>query len=126
VVCAAGEEKTLGPFLCFLHQTPCDVLVKGHKVVGSAQRRSRGALLQHGAILLAQSPHTPLLAGLHELAGFDPSPESRAALQNELITELRHDTGWILAPGEWTADELQRRVALAAEKYGSPLWNEKR
>src|SRR6516162_8786037 len=70
--CCAGEEKKLGDVLCFLHQTPGDLLCAGAKVVGSAQRKQRGALLQHGAILLAQSPHTPSLPGLRELAGFDP------------------------------------------------------
>ena len=40
VVC--GEEQRLGPFLCFQHQTPADLAINGHKVVGSAQRRPHG------------------------------------------------------------------------------------
>src|SRR5262245_53079983 len=42
-------------FLCFEHFTSRDLLVNGAKVVGSAQRRQRDAVMQHGGILLAQS-----------------------------------------------------------------------
>ena len=37
VVC--GEEKKIGDFLCFLDQTPGDLLIAGHKVVGAPARR---------------------------------------------------------------------------------------
>ena len=50
--CRCGEERKLGDVLCFLHQTAGDLLLNGHKVVGSAQRKQRGALMQHGAVLL--------------------------------------------------------------------------
>src|SRR5262245_28846184 len=40
-------------FLCFEHFTAGDLIVNGAKVVGSAQRKQRGAVLQHGGILLA-------------------------------------------------------------------------
>ena len=63
-----GEEKKLGPFLCFQHQTPGDLLVAGHKVVGSAQRRPHGATMQHGSILLRRSPHAPALPGIADLS----------------------------------------------------------
>ena len=61
VVC--GEEQKLGPFLCFQHQTPGDLLVEGHKVVGSAQRRPHGATMQHGSILLRPEPARAGTAG---------------------------------------------------------------
>src|SRR5215207_3351670 len=62
VVC--GEEQKLGPVVCFLHQTPGDLLIEGSKVAGSAQRKMRGALLQHGSILLRRSEFAPHLAGI--------------------------------------------------------------
>jgi lipoate-protein ligase A len=37
---------------CFALVSECDTLVPGGKLVGSAQARHRGALLQHGSILL--------------------------------------------------------------------------
>ena len=43
------------------------------KIVGSAQRRRRGAVLQHGSLLAAASPAAPGLPGLAELCGLDES-----------------------------------------------------
>ena len=54
-------------FLCFERRTTGDVVVQGAKVMGSAQRRVPGAVLQHGSLLLARSSHAPSLAGLAEL-----------------------------------------------------------
>ena len=38
-----------------------------YKILGSAQRRHRGAILQHGSLLIAQSPAAPELPGWQEL-----------------------------------------------------------
>jgi lipoate-protein ligase A len=122
--CCAGEEKKLGDVLCFLHQTPGDLLCAGAKVVGSAQRKQRGALLQHGAILLAQSPHTPALPGLRELAGF--GPERLDDLKASLLEAFTRDTGWRLEPGGWTEAERARSAELAEAKYRRASWNLKR
>lgn len=42
------------PVLCFSRQDSHDVVSGVHKVLGSAQRRRKGALLQHGSLIL---PH---------------------------------------------------------------------
>ncbi len=60
----AGEE----PFLCFLRSDPRDVVIGSHKVIGSAQRRRRGSILQHGSILLRTSPLTPEVPGICNLS----------------------------------------------------------
>ena len=54
-------------FLCFSRGDPRDVLVAGQKIVGSAQRRRRGAVLQHGSVLLRASEFAPQLPGLFDL-----------------------------------------------------------
>ncbi len=42
----------------------------GEAICGSAQRRvAAGAVLQHGSLLLAQSPFAPELPGILELTG---------------------------------------------------------
>ena len=119
VVC--GRERKLGDVLCFEHQTAGDLVSGGAKVVGSAQRKLRGALLQHGSVLLHRSAFTPTLPGLFELTGRDISPEELAARLT-----AKFATAFALTPGDWTADEVALRETLAAEKYGSPAWNEKR
>lgn len=55
------------PFLCFSRGDRNDLVLGGVKVVGSAQRRRKGAVLQHGSILLEASPHEPALPGIVDL-----------------------------------------------------------
>ncbi len=119
---APAERPHAGP-LCFRHVTPGDLVIGSHKVVGSAQRRLRGALLQHGGILLAASPHAPELPGLAEAVGRAlPADTVRGAL----ITAWARQTGWELVPGDWTAAELSRIAELTRTKYTRPEWNGKR
>lgn len=65
---AKGEAQT-DALLCFDRHDARDVLLSGRKILGSAQRRRRGAVLQHGSLLLRTSPHAPQFPGLLNLAG---------------------------------------------------------
>jgi lipoate-protein ligase A len=122
VVC--GEERKLGEVLCFLHQTPGDLLIDGSKVAGSAQRKRKGALLQHGSLLLNRSEFAPTLPGINDAAGHAAfTPESLAGL---LRQRFAADTGWAVEPGDWTDEEAARTVAIRAEKYANDEWNAKR
>jgi lipoate-protein ligase A len=61
------------PFLCFSRGDRNDLVLKGIKVVGSAQRRRKGAVLQHGSILLKASCYAEDLLGIQDLApSFQP------------------------------------------------------
>jgi len=122
VVC--GEEQKLGPLVCFLHQTAGDLLLNGSKVAGSAQRKMRGALLQHGSILLRRSEFAPHLAGVSDAPGAPEfEPQELAAT---LKAAFAADTGWSVTPDEWTAEERERTAAIRTEKYANRDWNEKR
>jgi lipoate-protein ligase A len=122
VVC--GGEQKRGEVLCFLHHTAGDLAMGGHKVAGSAQRKLRGAVLQHGSILLRASEHAPHLPGIHDLAGRDLfTPEGLAA---ELAARFAADTGAALEPGDWAAGESERMPRIRAEKYANPEWNTRR
>ena len=118
-----GPERRLGDTLCFLHHTPGDLIVSGHKVAGSAQRKQRGTLLQHGSILLAQSAHTPALPGVAELTGRDVSAE---ALREAVVEAFRRETGWMLEAGTFDDAERARIEERIASRYGTVAWNEKR
>jgi lipoate-protein ligase A len=77
------------PFLCFQRASPGDILVAGWKIGGSAQRRHRGAILQHGSILLQRSKFAPEVPGLHDLAssrldGVDLALRMRLAMASAL------------------------------------------
>lgn len=122
---SCGKPSAEQPFdpLCFHQLTAGDLLLGGHKIVGSAQRRRKGALLQHGAILLSASPCTPTLPGIAELTGrlltFDP-------LRAAIGTAFQRDTGCILEAAEWSDDELRQISQLADARYRSAGWNCKR
>lgn len=102
-------------FLCFRRGDPRDVLVGGSKVIGSAQRRRRGAVLQHGSILLAASPLTPEVPGLFDLvAGLPESPQFTAA---EFVEQCRRSVLPSLIPGKARPDErafVEQAVADAS------------
>jgi lipoate-protein ligase A len=117
------EESRLGEVLCFLHQTPADLLVGGAKVVGSAQRKQRGALMQHGGILLAASPAAPQLPGIAELSGWRLTPSEVAAAVARCFGRA---TGTAVEVGDWADAEQQRIAELVATRYTQPAWNSKR
>jgi lipoate-protein ligase A len=62
-------------FLCFKRRTEGDILVGSEKVIGSAQRRGKRSLLQHGSVLLARSNFADVLPGLADLC-LNPLPGS--------------------------------------------------
>ncbi|NNJ23998.1 Octanoyltransferase LipM [Planctomycetes bacterium LzC2] len=78
-----GERPTEGPdpALCFRRSDPRDVVITDadgveRKIVGSAQRRRKGAVLQHGSLLITASPYAPHVPGLRETQGIT---DARAA-----------------------------------------------
>lgn len=117
-----GDEARAGA-LCFRHFTAGDLLIGVAKVVGSAQRKYRGALMQHGSILLAQSPYTPSLPGIRELTGRTITTEE---VSSAVLNRLTEHTGWQLEPEELSATERASVVDRATQKYSQPGWNCKR
>lgn len=113
---AAGQE----PFLCFSRGDPRDVVIGGHKVVGSAQRRRRGSLLQHGSVLLRRSPHAPEHPGLYDLCG-EAGVETLAVAQR-IAAAIAAGFTPRSCPGELTADERNRAAVLAAGRYRHVDW----
>jgi lipoate-protein ligase A len=75
----AGGSKGKEPFLCFHRRTPVDVVVGDHKVLGSAQRRVKTGLLQHGSFLVSRSPYYPSLLGIADLG---PIPQAYRGFQS--------------------------------------------
>ncbi len=59
------------PFFCFDRRSCLDIVVAagdGRKIAGSAQRRTRTHLLQHGSVLLAGHPAIAGSVGVNDLA----------------------------------------------------------
>lgn len=117
------------PFLCFQRRSVGDVLIAGHKVCGSAQRRAKGAILQHGSLLVERSPAAPELPGLRELAS-RPLPsldEIRIAWLTAWQARLARRGVAIVAVGEpLSATDEARCERIAEEKYGCESWQNRR
>ncbi|MBN2291667.1 MAG: lipoate--protein ligase family protein [Pirellulales bacterium] len=107
------------PYLCFQRRSPGDVLVEGHKVAGSAQRRLGGAVLQHGSVLLDRSAAATELPGLNQFAGSEISVKLLIDAWRERI---ERGLDFIFTPDEFKADELAEAERVAAKKYGSDSW----
>lgn len=120
LACSAGTATRFDGLLCFQHHTAGDVLAGQAKVVGSAQRRQHGALMQHGGILLARSPFAPALPGIRELAALELQPSD---VETAIVKEFALQTGWAIVPDDWTAAERQRIEDLGEQKYGQGSWN---
>jgi lipoyl(octanoyl) transferase len=110
-------------FLCFAHQTPGDLLLAGNKIAGSAQRRQRDAVMQHGGILLGASRLEPSLPGIAELSG---RPLAAEEVRDAVARAFARETRWLVRAATWTSAESARIAALAAVKYTQTWWNEKR
>jgi lipoate-protein ligase A len=101
-------------FLCFQRGDCNDVLVSGSKILGSAQRRRKGAVLQHGSLILRRSSFTPEVPGLLDLAGFTQEPET-------LAERLAKRLGLALARNpredELEPEEVEQARRWARERY---------
>jgi lipoate-protein ligase A len=69
------------PFLCFGRKDPRDIIYRGFKILGSAQRRRRGAVLQHGSLLLKRSAYAPVFPGLDDLCEKNQCDDQLASKQ---------------------------------------------
>ena len=112
-----------GGFLCFQRRTDEDLIVCGYKVVGSAQRRAKGAVLQHGSLLLKASPYAPELPGLSDLSSQAISPSE---LANGLADRIGKLLGIHWRLSELSATERESAAQIETQKYGSPEWWTKR
>jgi len=106
---APACERGAGVANCFALASECDTLVPEGKLVGSAQVRRAGALLQHGSILLDAEPlaWTALfgspgrLVTLRQILGGAPEPRRVA----EAVTEGFRSLGVRVAEGTLSAQE---------------------
>jgi lipoate-protein ligase A len=111
------------PFLCFQRRAAGDVLLAGEKICGSAQRRQREAILQHGSVLLARSTFAPELAGLAELGGVSLSAEELAAMW---LPGLQLRLGLEFEAGELDSAEATAAQRLAEDRFGEDAWSLRR
>jgi lipoate-protein ligase A len=106
-------------FLCFQRRAAGDVLIGTAKICGSAQRRHRGALLQHGSVILQTSRFAQEIAGIEELCG---ATITGAALADAWSVGLasRLKVQWQIVPR--TAAEELAVEELRSRRFSSGDW----
>lgn len=132
---AAGDESETGA--CFLQRLTPAILVRGRKLIGSAQRRWQRSLLQHGSILLEFDSHlhqavfpawpcSDAAGGvtcLRTILGKVPPITELVAILSSAWCELFRVSG---IPGDLTPGERHVAQELAGRKYGNLAWTYRR
>ncbi len=120
---AVAMESAPRPFLCFTDRDPEDIVSGGNKVVGSAQRRRSGAVLQHGSVLLARSGATPDLPGAGDLALV---PSDVRFWANLFSVQIPAALGLRARSRELPDPVRLRRRTLEHSVYRDPHWTRRR
>ncbi len=107
------------PYLCYLRGDSHDLCLGESKIVGSAQRRRKGALLQHGSLLLQHSPVAPEILGIQDLL-VDIAPVVNL---RSLGQSLAQRVGSAVNETGWTMEEHSRTQVLRDQKYRSLSWS---
>ena len=133
VLASSRRSDPLDAGACFSQPAGGEVLVGGRKVVGSAQLRQGGALLQHGSILLADGQHIvrELMQGPAGHDSFRSLGETalpllgRSLAGAELAEEIA-DTAATRWPGNWNrmtaAGEVIEGASRHYPQFRSPAW----
>jgi lipoyl(octanoyl) transferase len=135
------DRQTL-PTVCFGQPAKVDMLVASRKIVGSAQTRRDGALLQHGSIPVSIDPAehlavmpgglntneraagsaetlAELMCGIADIIGRTPTfDEVAQALEAGFVSAL----GISFVSDELSAAESSATTRLITEKYGNDAW----
>ncbi|MBP7937035.1 MAG: lipoate--protein ligase family protein [Phycisphaerae bacterium] len=115
---ATGACSHRGPFFCFERHSCFDLIVNGRKILGSAQRRTNHAVLQHGSLVLGRRYEQQPCAAVADYCSvaMDCYLDRLASAILQEYTGLQDP----LVPGELAlADQLRG-------KYEDPAWTRKR
>ena len=120
---AAAPSPPPLPFLCFQRRAIGDVLLNGEKILGSAQRRSADAVVQHGSLLLRRSPLAPELRGLHDLT--DEIGDEDWLIKGWLA-RIEQFLGGGFEPRSLADSERKQIHYAACNKFGTDRWRLRR
>ncbi|MBP8614157.1 MAG: lipoate--protein ligase family protein [Firmicutes bacterium] len=125
---------------CFSAPSWYEVVALGKKIVGSAQVRRGGIILQHGSIPFhmdaakvvkclktssqAQADRLESMlsnksAGLCQVCNTNIT---RRDVEASLVLSFTHTLGWNIEKGYLTKDEIQESLELSQNKYGQESW----
>ena len=122
-ICQESENDNSKRFLCFQRRTKGDLLVGADKVGGSAQRRSKISLLQHGSLLLHKSEYAPELPGVCDLCEFEINESD---FIRQWVEEVSNQLNIDFSPSEYSAAEIENANSIRSAKFDLHSWNLKR
>jgi len=120
--CGVSDDSgpARGPFFCFARRHRFDVLLGGEKLAGSAQRRTREAVLQHGSIILdsrfSQQPAAAVTAAIDWTA---------RELAAHIMTAFAASNLLVLQCAGWSAEELEAAGPHVA-RHADAAWIQRR
>jgi lipoate-protein ligase A len=140
---ATPDRRQQAGNVCFSNPTIYDILYKGRKLAGSAQRRKKSWVLHQGSMLFSADFVTmcPLASPsgsacrdsadaiartavcLEEILGKTPNREEVVAVLSENFARA---LGIELKRGELTASEMGMAERLCRQKYSTDEWNLRR
>jgi len=105
-----------GPFFCFQEPGRTDLLIDGKKLLGSAQRRIRGRVLQHGSLLLGRrfAAHPGVDLG-------EPEPQRVAGWIDGFLRGLARELSLTRRDRQWEPQQL-RDVEQRRQRYVGDAW----
>ncbi len=113
-------------FLCFNDHAPNDVLIGRNKVIGSAQRRRKGAVLQHGSILFRQSDRTPEFPGILDAFKGSAHLLDEVAWPSHLASTLSSSLAKSLEHTPWPESMLRHSETIERDVYRNDAWTRRR
>lgn len=115
------------------YKPPNDILVKGKKISGSAQRRKQNAILLHGTLLINTDlnmmnqalTHSPVksITTLYQETTKEISIER---LKQDLLSEFSQYLETSIEPASFTPNELEQIQELIEQRYTKKEWNHAR
>lgn len=119
-VASKNSVPDVEPFLCFSRGDERDIVLDGQKIVGSAQRRRRGAILQHGSLILQGSSFAPHLVGVSDLSAV---PINEFSLQDFAAVIAKGVAGSSsIVEQSLTVEERASAERLERERYQFSDW----
>jgi len=124
--------------VCFEAPSPFEITVDGRKLIGSAQMRGRGTLLQHGslplhgdiaricAFLTTQTDPRRVLARATTLAAVLGRPVSWEEAASAVAEGFARALDLRLEQADLTPQERELAERLRVEKYGAEEWTARR
>ncbi len=116
------DHAQRGPFFCFSRDHCLDLVVGQDKLMGSAQRRIKHAVLQHGSLILKrhflQQPSAEIEAGANRELDLD-------LFMKNVADRIAHPMQRQCSRADLSAAEIDR-AGFFLEKYRGPDWHAQR